>query len=165
MTQSEIFKINSLKFDGRIHRSWKAEIISETNELIIFRGVFENEITHPSLGVIRRNTVSHEFYWKNRWYNIFRFHEPEGNLRNYYCNISQPPTIKNNVLNYIDLDVDVLVQKDFSFEVLDFDEFEDNAVRFGYSLELREKVGKSLCEVLELIKNRDFPFDRNKTKL
>ncbi len=159
MFENKNFTINSLKFDGKIHRSWKAEIIEETVDLIIFEGTFEKEIKHPHLGVIRPDTISYEFYWKNRWYNIFRFHEPEGNLRNYYCNINQPPAIENNQLSYIDLDVDVLVWTDLSFEILDLDEFEENSKRFGYSKELREKVDKSLAEILRLIKNKDFPFD------
>lgn len=159
MFDAKNFTINSFKLDGKIHRSWKAEIIEKTEDLLIFRGIFEKEIKHSHLGVIRPGTVSYEFYWKNRWYNIFRFHEPEGALRNYYCNINQPPAIENNRLNYVDLDVDVLVWTDLSFEILDLDEFEENSKRFGYSNELREKVDGSLAEILRLIKNKDFPFD------
>ena len=159
MIEDKIYKINSLKFDGQIHRAWKAEVIKETTELIAFKGIFENEIKHSHLGVIRRGTISYEFYWKNRWYNIFRFHEPDGALRNFYCNINQPPVIGMNELNYIDLDIDVLVWKDFSLEILDADEFDANEKKFGYSEELRAKVYKSLNEDLELIKKRDFPFD------
>lgn len=159
MIQNKDFIINSLKLDGKIHRAWKATLINETSEIIIFEGVFDKEIKHSHLGVIRRGTVSREFYWKNRWYNVFRFHEPTGDLRNFYCNINKPPVIESSVLNYIDLDVDVLVWKDFSFEILDLEEFEENAEKFNYSLELREKVNQSLEELLELIRNRKFPFD------
>lgn len=159
MPNNKTFTINSLKYDGEIHRSWKADVVKETKNLIIFKGNFENEIKHSHLGVIRRGTISYEFYWKNRWYNIFRFHEPEGGLRNFYCNINHPPAIENNQLNYIDLDVDVLVWKDLSVEILDLDEFEENAEKFAYTNELRKKVDESLSEVLELIKNKNFPFD------
>ena len=159
MPEDRIYTINSLKLDGKIHRTWQAKMVDETEDLIVLVGIFENEIKHSQLGVIRRGTTSHEFYWKNRWYNIFRFHEPEGRLRNFYCNVSQPPKIKNGLLNYVDLDVDVLVRKDFSFEILDLDEFELNAERFGYSIELREKVDESLDEIVEMINSRAFPFD------
>jgi len=154
-----MFTINSLKFDGKIHRIWKAEVVEAKNDILILKGIFEETVNHQKLGVIRCGTISYEFYWTNRWYNIFRFHEPDGELRNYYCNINKPPVIENDNLSYVDLDVDVLVWKDFTFEILDIDEFEENAVKFSYSPELREKVGESLDKVLQLIKDRDFPFD------
>lgn len=151
--------INSRKFDGRIHRSWKAELTSRQNALLTFFGEFEKEVSHPQLGVIRRGTASYEFYWLDRWYNVFRFHEPDGELRNFYCNINTPPVFNDGVLDYTDLDVDVLVHPDFSFEILDTDEFEENARIFSYPSALREKVQTSLRELIVLIQNRQFPFD------
>lgn len=150
--------INSRKLNGRIHRSWKAELIEETSDFWVFLGEFENEITHPNLGVIRRNTLSYEYYWKNKWFNIFRFHEPEGDLRNFYCNINQPPIFKDGVLDYVDLDLDVLVWKDFSFEILDLDEFENHKNLFGYSDELVIRCLESLNEIKTMIQQRKFPF-------
>ena len=151
--------INSRKFDGKIHRSWRANLIEQDQSIITFVGKFEKEVKHQHLGVIRRNTLSYEFYWINRWFNIFRFHEPEGELRNFYCNVNMPPKFANRVLDYVDLDIDVLVWKDFSYQILDLDEFEENAVNFGYPPEVREKAIKSLKELLNMIEIRAFPFD------
>lgn len=160
MSPATDFIIKALKADGSLHRSWNAVLIDETDELICFKGVFENEVEHHALGVIRRGTVSYEFYWKNRWYNIFRFHEPEsGGLRNFYCNINKPPEIKNNILSYVDLEIDVLVWKDLSFEILDLDEFELNAEKFSYTALTLSKARESLDEILTLIDRRGFPFD------
>lgn len=153
------FTINSRKFDGSIHRSWRADLMEEKNSLLVFEGVFETEINHSHLGIIRPGTVSYEYYWTDRWYNIFRFHEPEGSLRNFYCNVNQPPVLNGSILDYVDLDIDVLVWKDFSFEVLDVDEFKDNAKKFKYSVELIEKIDESLKEILNLANNKLFPFN------
>lgn len=151
--------INSRKFDGEIHKSWKAELISETNELLTFKGIFETEVKHSILGVIRRGTVSYEYYWQNEWFNVFRFHEPEGDLRNFYCNINLPPKFVNGVLDYIDLDIDVLVWKDFSLQVLDLDEFEAHALKYNYSEEMKRKVNSTLDKLLSMIEQKTFPFD------
>ncbi len=151
--------INSRKFDWKIHRSWECELIEKSDSLLLFVGEFSEEIHHPKLGVIRRGTVSYEFYWLDRMYNVFRFHEPDGSLRNFYCNINLPLTFENGVLDYVDLDIDVLVWKDFSYEILDLDEFEENAARFNYSDELKFKMNVVLEELLAKIKLREFPFD------
>lgn len=150
--------INSRKFNGEIHRSWKVDFIEKCDSLLIFVGKFEKEIRHPNLGVIRRGTVSYEYYWLNRWYNIFKFHEPEGELRNFYCNVNMPPQFENNVLDYVDLEIDVLVSKDLSVEILDREEFEENSALFGYSESLITKTFQTLDELLKLIEARAFPF-------
>lgn len=154
-----IVTINSRKFDGLVHRSWKAELLTETDELLTFVGAFEKEIVHSHLGVIRPGTLSYEFYWKRRWYNIFRFHEPEGELRNFYCNLNQPPVFENGVLDYVDLELDVLVWKDYSFQILDLDEFEAHALKYRYTEDLLQNVDSALKELLLMIERRSFPFD------
>jgi protein associated with RNAse G/E len=157
--ETNLCTIISRKFDGSIHRQWKAEKTEQSNNLIIFLGEFEKEVKHNELGVIRRGTISYEYYWLDRGYNVFRFHEPDGDLRNYYCNLNQPPTFVENVLDYVDLDLDVLVRKDFSIEILDLEEYEYNAKKFKYSKSLIDEVDKNLSQLLALIENRDFPFD------
>jgi|SRR5215213_966798 len=157
--RNSLVTINSRKFDGRIHRSWKAKLLEETEEFYLFAGKFDSEVKHSKLGVIRRGTVSYEYYWKNQWYNVFRFHEPDGDLRNFYCNINRPPEFVGNVLDYIDLEIDILVWRDFSFEILDLDEYEESSRKFNFSDEVKYKVEESLNKLLEMIKEKTFPFD------
>ena len=124
-------------------------------------GKFEFEINHQQLGIIRRGTTSYEYFWKDKFFNIFRFHEPEGNLKFFYCNIIMPPKFENNVLDYIDLDLDILVNKNLSYEILDKEEFEVNAIRFEYSNELKTKINETIEQIFEMIRQRQFPFDYN----
>lgn len=153
-----IVKVEALKYDQSIHRSWNCELIGENENVWEFVGVFETEIKHPLLGVIRPGTISYEFYWKNRYFNVFRFHEPEGDLRNFYCNVNLPPVLENNVLIYVDLDIDILVAPDFNFEIVDLDEFEENAGKFNYPPEVVEKARGGLAELVQMIRGRKFPF-------
>ena len=154
-----MIKINSRKFDGKIHRTWKGRLINQKDSLITVVGEFEKTVEHPFLGVIRRGTISYEFFWLDRWYSIFRFHEPDGSLRNFYGNINMPPKFEDNVLDYIDLDIDVYVLRDFSYQILDLEEFEENARRYSYPIEVKEKARTSVEELVSLIAARGFPFD------
>ena len=106
------------KFDGVLHRSWTAELIRRDGSLLVFDAKFSEEIVHDLLGTIAVGTHSLEYYWLNRWYNIFRFAQPDGQLRNYYCNVNQPPTFDGKTLSYVDLDLDILVAPDFSYQIL-----------------------------------------------
>ncbi|HTK38130.1 MAG TPA: DUF402 domain-containing protein [Pyrinomonadaceae bacterium] len=155
---NETITVNSRKFDGSIRRSWTCRLVRQDRPLLVFEGVFEFDVRHGDLGFIRRGTVSYEYYWLDRWYNVFRFHEPEGDLRNYYCNINMPPVFENDVLDYVDLDLDILVWPDFSYQILDGEDFEQNAKRFGYPDEIRVNVKGAISDVIRLIETRQFPF-------
>ena len=152
-------KVLACKYDGSVHRSWNVRLVSETAELWVFEGVFGEQISHPLLGVIRPGTVSVEYYWKNRCYNVFRFHEPEGPLRSFYCNVNLPPVLEGKELSYIDLDIDILVQPDLTYRVVDLDEFTQNAARHRYPPEIIKTAERSVTELLLLINRRSFPFD------
>lgn len=156
--QDQQITVNSRKYDFNIRRSWKCRLVERNDPLLIFIGEFEEKIQHPDLGIISPGTISYEYYWLDRWYNVFRFHEPDGSLRNYYCNINMPPKFANAVMDYVDLDIDVLVWPDFRYEILDEADFEENATHFAYSEELRSKVRETLDELIGLIEKRKFPF-------
>lgn len=151
--------INSRKYDKIIHRMWYATLIDHNDSQLTLMGEFQKEINHPQLGVIRRGTISYEFYWLDRWYNVFRFHEPDGNLRNFYCNINLPPIFQDNILDYVDLDIDLLVFADFSYQILDREEFEENSRKYAYPKQLCDKVEKSVNELISLIEAKSFPFN------
>ena len=122
-------------------------------------GVFNEDVEHAGLGSIQRGTVSHEYFWLDRWYNVFRFHEPDGSFRNYYCNVTMPPTFIDGSLDYIDLDIDVIVWNDLKYQVLDRDDFAKNTVRYSYPADIVQKVTDSVDELIGMIEAGEFPFE------
>lgn len=157
--QNERVTVNSRKYDLSIRRSWECQLIERNDPLLVLVGDFGHDVEHPDLGSIAKGTISYEYYWLDRWYNVFKFQEPDGDFRNFYCNINLPPTFENDVLDYVDLDIDVLVWPDGTTKTLDVDDFEVNATKFVYPEELRAKAFETLSELLELIAKREFPFD------
>lgn len=150
--------VESHKYGGRLHRRWPARVESFGDSLIVLEGVFKEEVRHPLLGLIRAGTLSTEYFWKDRCYNVFRFREPSGELRCFYCNVNLPPSLSENLLTFVDLDIDILVAPDFSFRVLDEDEFEENQSKYGYPPEFRERAAGARDELIALIEGRRFPF-------
>ena len=150
--------VRSLKYDGRLHREWRAQIVQLDEPLIVVAGEFESEVSHPFLGTILAGTRSEEYFWTDRWYSVFRFTRPTGELINYYCNVNTPVRLEYPVLSFVDLDMDVLVAPDFSSLVLDEDEFEENEKLLSYPPEYRRRALEALAELETLISLRRFPF-------
>lgn len=154
-----VVEVRANKYDGRVHRRWPARVARLEGSLVVLDAVFEEEIRHPLLGTIVSGTISTEYYWTDRWYNVFRFLEPSGELRNFYCNVNSPAEYDGETLTFTDFDIDVLVRPDFSFAILDEDEFAVNAARFDYPSEISRRVREALAELVALIEARGFPFD------
>jgi protein associated with RNAse G/E len=157
MTASRTVTINSRKADGSVRRTWQCQLIEEGDDELVFVGTFDADVVHSDLGLIRKGTVSYEYYWTDRWYNIFAFFEPDGSFRNYYCNVSMPPTFEGEVLDYLDLEIDVVVWPNWSYKVLDEDEYERNADTFGYSDAIRNRVLETVAELRNMIDSRVLP--------
>jgi len=151
--------IISRKYDSTINHKWVAKLLHKTDDFWIFKGKFEKEINHPTLGIIRNGTISYEYYWKQKWFNVFRFHEPSGEFKFFYCNLNMPPSFDSSTLDYIDLDIDLLVHKDLKVEILDLDEFTQNSQFYAYPDDLIRQMHKGLAELLEMIETKTFPFD------
>ena len=147
-----------LKHDGAEHRRWSASLARHEGDMIELDAEFDVDVSHEILGEINRRTRTVEYYWLNRWYNVFRFLKDDGSTRLWYCNVNTPPEFSDRVLTYVDLDIDILVQPDFSFQVLDMDEFETNARRYGYSDEEKRQAQKAVEELISMIETRQFPF-------
>ena len=141
--------VRVLKCDGRERRRWPARVARQDGPLIVLDAVFNEEIQHELLGRIALGTISKEYYWLDRWYNVFRFNE------RFYCNVTEPPSFDDSILTYVDLDIDVLVESDFSYKILDLEDFE----KFSYPADLKQKARQALAELINLVEAGSFPFD------
>ncbi|HXQ73851.1 MAG TPA: DUF402 domain-containing protein [Pyrinomonadaceae bacterium] len=141
--------VRVLKYDGHERRRWSAQVVKQVGPLIVLDAVFDEEINHDLLGTIALGTVSKEYYWLDRWYNVFRFND------RFYCNVTQPPSFDGATLTYVDLEIDVLVESDFSYQVLDLEDFEN----YSYPTDLKKKARQALEELISLVEARSFPFD------
>ena len=156
---SQTVTINAKKYNGTIHRSWQGELLFEDDSMLGIAAVFEHDVKHPDLGLIENNTVSFEYFFMNKWFNAFRFHRPYGIFRNWYCNICVPPSFSGDTIDFIDLDIDIVVWPDGRVETLDMKEFVDNAVKFKYPPNIVEGAKTALSELLNLIETAQFPFN------
>jgi protein associated with RNAse G/E len=150
--------VRVMKYDGAEYRRWSASLARQEGSLIVLDAAFEDDVQHDLLGNISRGTRTIEYYWLDRWYNIFRFLEGDGTTKLFYCNVNMPPAISGGILSYIDLDIDILVQPDYSYQVLDLDEFASNAMHYGYSEQLKRQALSAIDELIAMIETRQFPF-------
>jgi uncharacterized protein len=149
------WQIISHKIGTTESRAWNGVLFKETEEMLMFRAEFEQKLIHPELGVLHRGTISYEYFWKSEWFNVFRLHDRRDRFLTYYCNICRPPIVGDNRLEYVDLELDILVEKNLQYRLLDESEFEKLAI----TPDTRCKATLGLSKALEKIARAEFPFD------
>ena len=155
---SDEISVQVLKYDGSHYRQWAGRLSRREGSLIQLNAAFSMDAYHPLLGEIPRGTRLIEYYWLDRWYNVLKFLNDDATTKHFYCNITTPPKLENQILTYIDLDIDVLALPDFSYHILDLDEFEANAKTYVYPEEVHTNAHIAVDRLRQMIETREFPF-------
>ncbi len=98
------------------------------------------------------------YLFDDRWYDVHRSRRDDRTL--YYMNIASPVEFDGESFSYVDFDLDIWWWTDEQPVVLDEDEFLDHSKAMGYPAEVIERARAAVDEVLGLIGERAFPFDR-----
>lgn len=83
---------------------------------------------------------------------------PPHAFEGWYCNINAVPERTPDGYSYIDLDLDIRLHPDLSFDVLDEDEFLEHRTRYAYPPDYVAKAEQTLEQLRERIAHQVFPF-------
>ena len=149
--------LRATKFDGAAHWIQPFQVVSDDGTLIIAQYRARTPI-YTSRGEFRSPYDSRVYFWRDRWYNVFRLSRPGCQLALWYCNITTPPTFDGCQLGYVDLDLDVAVRPNGCIQLLDEDEFEEHQRKYGYPAETIASAEAAAAEVMRLARRGAFPF-------
>lgn len=117
--------VEKLRADGSLAYSWDGEVLHQDAEGLVLRAAFNVDARSVGPVTLRRGDVFHEFYYWDRWYNVYQIASPDGVLKGWYANVGEPARLaEDGSLQYVDLELDVWVNPDGSHVVLDEPEFE-----------------------------------------
>lgn len=122
------------KLDGRVLR-YDCEALEVTPEhaVVLYRMTKGLEVAGVA---IPAGTLSYGLYWRDRPYNVYRWVGAAGSVLAYYCNVATETRITPDVVDWLDLEVDVLITPDGRARVLDEDELpEDLATSYRQALD------------------------------
>jgi predicted RNA-binding protein associated with RNAse of E/G family len=96
-----------------------------------------------------------EYYYADRWFNIFAVASKERVHKGWYCNIAEPARISIDTIVQVDLYLDVWINPEGKTLLLDEDEFETSTL-----LSKQQRVGarQGLQELLQMLEARKGAF-------
>ena len=140
---------------GEVTYEYEGVLLSRDEHVVTLEALFDRA-DMPFMDVVFKTGDRFvEYYYNDRWYNIFAIHDREdGQIKGWYCNIGKPAEIEDGIVSYIDLALDLWVSTDGKQTVLDEDEFEE----LNLNEELRTGALHGLEELQELFKSKSPPF-------
>ncbi|HTI15131.1 MAG TPA: DUF402 domain-containing protein [Dictyobacter sp.] len=103
----------------------------------------------------QRGDIFTEYYYTQRWFNIFDIAQADGQRKGWYCNITEPAHITTTTIEQIDLYLDVWVDPTGKTLLLDEDEFEAATTLTNAQ---RQGARQGLSCLMDLIEKRQEVF-------
>ena len=116
--------VQKLDHAGNLVTSYQGQVIRSEGESIVLQARWQRERLELPYVVFERGDRFIEFFFLNRWYNIFEIHAGADDwLKGWYCNIARPGMFADGILSAVDLALDLFVYPDGRTLTLDEDEF------------------------------------------
>lgn len=149
--------IRSYKHDGSIHRTWATGYVIEANDQRIVAITNQTWVVEAD----KRRWLTREpaicFFYPDKWYNVICMIRKKGIY--YYCNLASPSIYDGEAIKNIDYDLDIKVDGDYNYYILDEDEYAQHALEMGYSDNLKQVIEKQMLNLEAKIEARVSPFD------
>lgn len=153
--------VRKFLYDGTPNYVWEGRLVEEDEDVVVLEAYFTRDRRDLGYVVFERGDLFVEFYYLNRWYNVFQIYSGQGDLKGWYCNVTRPATLVNRELRFTDLALDLFAYADGTSLALDVEEFEEQALTL-YSADDTARARAAFQELLELhragrLPGRPFP--------
>ena len=150
--------VNAYKHNGQIYRIWNNVMVLEHTEdhlVLVNQNVLITNLKNKETTRLVKQPALWQFI-KGQWSNIIC--RKKNNNFIYYANIASPYYInKDNVINYIDYDLDLTVNSNGKYKMLDLNEFKSNFLKYGYSKKIIENIWDEITVLEEeVLKKQNF---------
>jgi len=140
-----------------------SRVLSQTDDTLCIEAFFDFDLPGSYVNICNGDRVI-EWFFTNRWYNIFEYHDvQDDHLKGWYCNITRPTSITTTqqglVIMWDDLALDVFIYPDGRFLLLDEDEMDDLTL----PADLTRHIWAAVDQLRALVDGRHAPFQNIST--
>ena len=147
--------VKKLNLNHELVIAYDGTVVERTADTVVLEAHFSRETMDLGYAVLEHHDRFVEHFYADRWYNIFEIHSVhDDHLKGWYCNIAQPAVFSSATIEQIDLALDVWINPDGSYHVLDREEFE--ALDLDRTTRLRAQ--QAMGELLYLLYHHAAPF-------
>jgi len=147
--------VNKLNPLGEKTIQYQGEVLERLADRIIIQAYWNHSPKDLGYVCFKPGDLFIEYYYANRWFNIFEISDASNTRKGWYCNIAEPADIREDQILQKDLLLDVWVDPSGKPLILDEDEFEADR-----RLDDRQRQGarQGLRDLLQIIVAQIEPF-------
>lgn len=155
--EGEVASVTVRKLDAgdNLVFQYTGEVITYAEGALCLRARWERPALDLGYVTFETGDVFTEWFYSDRWYNVFEIRGTDAELKGWYCNVTTPASISPVSVESRDLVLDLWVTPAGDCLVLDEDEF---ARCDALDASLRDAALKGLDEVRRLVSRRAGPF-------
>ncbi|HEC23643.1 MAG TPA: DUF402 domain-containing protein [Chloroflexi bacterium] len=147
MNRPEPITVIKADHTGREVWRYRGVVLERDSRHVKLEARFNRDDYDLGYATFRRNDRFVEYFYSDRWYNIFEIHDADDDhLKGWYCNFTRPARLDRETIRADDLALDLFVYPDRRVLILDREEFE--------ALPLREDERAAVLAALEELQER-----------
>jgi protein associated with RNAse G/E len=155
--------IRKLKFDGSVKYEWDGRLVERNGDWLVVTHHFPQDRKRPAPEVNRSLDI-HYVSLSQPLTVLFSF-DRRGAFQEAKCDAALPAEQQGLSIDFVDLDLDVVVMPGFTHYVRDQQVFAERAVSMGYTPEAQRSAHLGILRALRLVRRRQFPFDGHAERL
>ncbi len=153
-----VTKLNPL---GERKIQYQGEVIQRLSHGVVIQAYWKQPTKDLGYTLFEPGDQFIEYYYTDRWFNIFDISSAGGTRKGWYCNIAEPANIHDEQIEQVDLLLDVWVNPKGAPLILDEDEFEADIT---LNDEQRKGARQALQDLLQMVAAQTEPFSYRKDK-
>ncbi|MEP7286752.1 MAG: DUF402 domain-containing protein [Chloroflexota bacterium] len=148
--------VYKLDHEGREVWNYRGKMLSRGTTWIEIEARFNRDDKDAGYVIFRRNDRFLEWFYSDRWYNIFEIHDVTSDaLKGWYCNISRPAMISGHEIRSDDLALDLWITPTGNIQLLDEDEF----AALPLDPDTRKAALSAMRDLVRRVEKREAPFE------
>jgi protein associated with RNAse G/E len=154
---NEPIRVYKLNEKGENVWHYDGKVLSRSATMVKLEARFNREDYAAGYHTFRRGDRFVEWFYSDRWYNIFQMHDVDDDrIKGWYCNMTRPALLQADAIYAEDLALDLMVYPNGRFRVLDEDEFAALRIKPAE----REQALRALVSLKEMVRHRKEVFAR-----
>jgi protein associated with RNAse G/E len=147
--------VKKLNLNHELVIAYDGAVLERSATAIVLEARFSRATMDLGYAVLEQHDRFVEHFFADRWYNIFEIHSVhDDHLKGWYCNIARPAVFGADAIEQVDLALDLWINPDGSYHILDRAEFDALPLDQTTRLRAQQAVG----ELIYLLYHRAAPF-------
>lgn len=130
--------------------TYQAQVLQRDSRFMLLHARWDRDTIDIGFVTFELGDHLYEYFYTDRWYNIYELQAPDGTLKGWYCNITRPALFYADMIESEDLELDLFVSPDRQhIHLLDEDEYAARGIA-GYDPDAHHAALAAVDELRDL---------------